>query len=102
VPTALDIPTDLIDLQRAVITTRQELNTYVTGVETERRALFPDPQQIVERRTWPAEQSAVLAELRATVDTAMRAVRHHPVMTQALAERCWRQTDEALQAAAKG
>jgi hypothetical protein len=100
VPEALPIPADLVDLQRTVTAARDELYEYIAQVEAERRAQFPEPTQIVERRTWPEGQIARADELREAERTAARAIRTHPTMVQALAERCYHQTDVALRKAA--
>jgi hypothetical protein len=100
VPEALPIPADLVDLQRAVNAARDKLYDYVARVEAERREQFPAPEQIVERRTWPEEQIARADELREAERTAATAVWNHPTMVQALAERCYHQTDVALREAA--
>jgi hypothetical protein len=100
VPEALPIPDGLVDLQRALNTARDELYSYVAQVEEERRAEFPGAEQVVERRTWPEEQNARADELREAERTAARAIRTHPTMVQALAERCYHQTDVALREAA--
>ncbi len=100
-PDALDVPDDLVTLERARAGAWDELITYSTRISIERRDLFPDPGQIVERQTWPPEQAVVLEELRDAYDGAARAVRHHPVMVRALEERCHYATELALRAAAK-
>ncbi len=101
-PEALDIPDDLIALERARVAAWDELITFSTRVAAERREQFPDPEQDTERRRWPPELADVLAGLRAAYyDVAATAVRHHPVMERALAERCHYATELALRAAAK-
>ncbi|MDH6130353.1 hypothetical protein [Kitasatospora sp. GP82] len=99
-PEALPIPADLIDLQRALDSARGELYAYADTVTAERRAAFPDPEQIIERQTWTDEQNGRLAELREGERTAAQAVRTHPTMAQAAAEKCHHQTDMALRRAA--
>ncbi|OKI25153.1 hypothetical protein [Streptomyces sp. CB03911] len=74
----------------------QEVLAYSDRVSAERREQFPDPEQIIERQTWPPEQSAALEELRAAYQAAAAAVRHHPVMARALEERCYYATEQAL------
>jgi hypothetical protein len=85
-PDALPLPADLIDLQRTL--------------DAARRAEFPDPGQIVERQTWPAELDERLDILRALEADAGRAVRQHPVMVAALRDG-YQQTERALQDAAR-
>jgi len=101
VPTALDLPDDLIDLQRRRLAAEAELGEYVATVERRRRELFPDPEQLLERRTWSDDETAELAQLRATRDQLALEVRHHPVLTHALEERCWAPTWEALREACR-
>ncbi|MEV0538152.1 hypothetical protein [Kitasatospora sp. NPDC050463] len=74
----------------------QELLAYSDRVSAERREQFPDPEQIIERQTWPPEQSTALEELRAAYRAAPAAVRRHPVMARALEERCYYATELAL------
>lgn len=100
-PTALPLPDDLIDLQRALDAARAELDAYVADVEAARRAEFPNPEQIVERQTWPDAVRDRHLALRAVVADAAAAVRHHPTMQQALAEGCHPVTEQALKDAAR-
>lgn len=100
-PDALPIPDDLIALQRALDAARQDLAAYITATEVARRAEYPDPEQIVERGTWPADLRARLADLRAGQAAALTAVQQHPTMQQALEERCHYATELELKAAAR-
>jgi len=100
-PSALPIPDDLVDLQRALDAARAELNAYVSETEAARRAEYPDPEQIIERQTWPADIRERHLALRAAATTAATAVRHHPTMQQALAEGCHPVTEQALKDAAR-
>jgi len=100
-PSALPIPPDLVDLQRHLDAARAELEAYVAEVEAARRAEYPDPAQIIERQTWPAEISERHLALRAAATAAATAVRHHPTMQQALEERCHPVTEQALKDAAR-
>jgi hypothetical protein len=99
-PDALPIPDDLITLQRALDGARRELFAYSDRVAAERRELFPDPEQILERQTLPDEQATRLNELREAERAAGEAVRRHPVMVQAREEQCHHQTETALRKAA--
>jgi hypothetical protein len=100
-PDALPVPADLVDLQRALDAARAELDAYVAKVSTARRLEYPDPEQIIERQTWPADLRDRHLALRAAVTAAATAVRHHPTMQQALAERCHYATELALKDAAR-
>jgi hypothetical protein len=57
-PDALPIPDDLITLQRALDAARAALFAYSGQLTLERRAMFPDPEQILERQTLAEEQAA--------------------------------------------
>ncbi len=98
---APEIPTDLITLEQQRTTALEELLTYSDGISAQRRAEFPDPDQDTERWTWTPEQSASLQELRAASTRAAEAVRHHPVMVQALEDRRHYATELAVREAAK-
>ncbi|MFE2912804.1 hypothetical protein [Kitasatospora indigofera] len=100
-PDALPVPPDLVDLQRRLDAARAELDAYVEEVTAARRLEYPDPEQIVERQTWPAEISERHLALRAAVAAAATAVRQHPTMQQALAEGCHPVTEQALKDAAR-
>lgn len=100
-PDALPLPDDLIELQRRRLAAWATLGDYTHEVETRRRAAYPLPEQVVERCTWTAEETARYDELRAVHDELMWQVRRHPTIVQALAERCWPQTWDALQVAAR-
>jgi hypothetical protein len=101
VPDALPLPADLIQLQRARIAADTTLGEYIATVETRRREQYPDPEQLVARRTWSDEEVAELTRLRAARDAAAETVRHHPTIQQAYAEQCWPVTWDALQVAAR-
>jgi hypothetical protein len=100
-PDALPPPDDLIALQRHLEAARAELAAYVAEAEAARRLEYPDPEQIVERQTWPAGLRDRHLALRAVVTDAATAVRHHPTMQQALAQGCHYATELALKAAAR-
>lgn len=76
--TTPEFPQDLLDLERARVQARLDLDLYVATVEVERRAAYPGEDQIVERRTWPAEQTDRWNELRNAYQQAATAVREHP------------------------
>jgi hypothetical protein len=101
-PDALPIPPDLIALQRALEAARAELDTYVATTEAARRLEYPDPEQIVERQTWPDDIRERHLALRAAAAEAAAAVRHHPTMQQALREGCHPVTEQALKDTARG
>lgn len=83
-------PQDLLDLERARVQARLDLDLYVATVEVERRALLPEEDQLVERRTWPQEQTDRWHELRDAYQQAATAVREHRLLTQAAADnRLW-------------
>ncbi|MCX5209835.1 hypothetical protein OG689_11115 [Kitasatospora sp. NBC_00240] len=100
-PDALPVPDDLIALQCVLDAARAELDVYVSETEAARRLEYPDPEQIVERQTWPAEISERHLALRAAAAAAATAVRQHPTMQQALAEGCHPVTEQALKDAAR-
>jgi len=78
-----DFPEDLLQLQREIDAARIAADTYAETVATERRALFPDGEQIVERQTWSAEQDAEMDRLRAAYLAAARAKWAHPAYVPA-------------------
>lgn len=78
-----DFPNDLLQLQRDIDAARLAADTYDQTIADERRVLFPDDEQIVERQTWPAEQTAELNRLRAAYEAAARAKRAHPAFVVA-------------------
>jgi hypothetical protein len=100
-PDALPLPDDLIALQRTLDAARAELDAYVEEVATARRLEYPDPEQVVERQTWPPDISERHLALRAAVAAAATAVRQHPTMLQALRDGCHPVTEQALKDAAR-
>lgn len=74
----MDIPADLIDLQRARIVAEEARAAHVLEVETRRRAAYPD--DVVARRTWSAKEQAEDERLHASVIAALDAVRTHPAL----------------------
>ncbi|WP_035838581.1 hypothetical protein [Kitasatospora azatica] len=82
-----DFPQDLLDLEAARVAARREIDVYVRTVEVARRAAFPGPEQAVERGMWPDEQVQRWHELRAAYAVAAAAVKAHPVLVAAEAER---------------
>lgn len=88
-----DFPEDLLQLQRNIDAARLAADTYAETVADERRALFPDHEQIVERQTWPAEQDTEMNRLRDAYMAAARAKWDHPAYV--------RTEDFALREAAK-
>jgi hypothetical protein len=89
------------DPARTLDAARAELHQFVAETEAARRAEYPDPEQVVERGSWPEDLRTRLAELRAAQTVAFDAVRLHPTMQQALAEGCHYVTELALKAAAR-
>lgn len=74
----MDIPEDLIDLQRARIVAEEARAAHVLEVETRRREQHPD--DVVARRTWSAKEQAEDERLQAAVIAALDAVRTHPAL----------------------
>lgn len=74
----MDIPEDLIDLQRARIAAEEAHAAHVLEVETRRREQHPD--DVVARRMWSAEEQAEDERLQAVVIAALEAVRAHPAL----------------------
>lgn len=85
--TDTDLPADLIDLERARVDARRLLDEYVCTIEVQRRAEFPGEEQLLERRTWPAEANERHAQLQASYRAAGDAVRAHPLLIEAAAGR---------------
>jgi hypothetical protein len=75
-----DLPDDLIQFQRAIDAARAAVDEYAAKISAERRAEFPDDEQIVERQTWAPEQDAELDRLRAAYMAACRAKWDHPAV----------------------
>jgi hypothetical protein len=101
VPTALPIPPDLIELHRTTLAATATLGDYINEVEQRRRQQYPDPEQLAERRAWSKEENAELTRLREIRNEAAKTCRRHPTIVQALEERCWPQTWDALQDACR-
>jgi hypothetical protein len=101
VPDALPLPPDLVQLQVERAAADTALAEYINEVERHRREQYPEPEQLVDRRTWSDDESAELERLRGTRDGLAEQIRQHPVMARALEERCWQETWGALQAAAR-
>ncbi|MFE9427702.1 hypothetical protein ACFYNO_32585 [Kitasatospora sp. NPDC006697] len=91
-----DLPDDLIALEEQRMQARLDLDSYVAEVEVERRAAYPDPEQIVERRTWTPQEDGRWFELRAAYAEAAAAVLDHPVIAQAAADGKRWQVEERL------
>lgn len=100
---ALPLPQDLIDLQRDYYVAAQSAEDYGKKVAAERRALFPAEDQWRERSVWPEDgpERTELARLRAERDALAVQIRQHPVMEQARAEGCAKETGYALQKAGR-
>lgn len=98
---ALELPDDLVQLQRALDTAFAAEHGYITQVEAERRAQYPDEEQLLERRRWSDEQTAELARLRAETHAALMAVHRHPTLQEALASGAYQATHWALRNAAR-
>jgi hypothetical protein len=101
VPDALPLPPDLVQLQAERLAAEAALAEFTNRVERDRRERFPSPEQIVERRTWSTEENAEHGRLQVERDRLAAAVRQHPTIVQAHADRCWPQTWDALQSAAR-
>jgi len=93
----IELPDDLVELQRAADRAESAYTSYVQRVSAERRALFADP---VERAIWPEEQAAEMARLRAAFSAAQAAVDAHPALVGARGAGTRHQTVLALRAAA--
>lgn len=88
------LPADLLDLERARVAARRVLDEFVCAVEVRRRADFPGDEQVIERRRWPAAEEERLAGLQAGYRRAADAVRAHPLLVAADAERkLWAQEE---------
>jgi hypothetical protein len=85
--TDTDLPDDLLDLERARVDARRVLDEFVCAVEVRQRAEFPTEEQLLERRTWPATDEEQHAVLQAAYRRAADAVRAHPMLVEADAER---------------
>lgn len=98
-----ELPDDLIDLQRALYAAQAAVEDYAAGVDAERAAQYPDPEQWRERSVWPEDgpERAELARLRAERDEALLAIRHHPRIVQAYADKEMPGFDFALKKAAR-
>jgi hypothetical protein len=96
-----DLPDDLIPIQRAIDAARAAVNKYAAEVSAQRRAEFPDDEQIVDRQTWTPEQDAELDRLRGAYMAACRAKWDHPAVRQAEAEKTFRELDKKLITAAR-
>jgi hypothetical protein len=93
----------LINVQRDLYAAQQAAEDYANKVAAERRELFPGEDQWRERAVWPEHgpERAELARLRTKRDALALQIRHHPVMEQARAEGCAKETGFALQKAAR-
>ncbi|MFE1321577.1 hypothetical protein [Kitasatospora phosalacinea] len=75
----MDIPDDLVDLQRARLDAELAYAEYVHAVEARRRA--EHPTDIVARRCWTPEEQAEADRLQGELAAAMDAIRLHPALT---------------------
>lgn len=100
-PDALEIPADLVDLQRVRLAAQEAVAAFAVTVDERIREEGPDPEGRGLGLRWTEDDSAELTRLRAVRDEAAATVRAHPVIQQALAEQCWPATWDALQVAAK-
>lgn len=94
-----DLPDDLLQLERARVEARRALDEFVCTIEVQRRAAFPGEEQLIERRTWPAGAVERHAELQAAYRAAADAVRAHPLLVAADAERRLWSVEEKLRQA---
>lgn len=97
--TDTDLPDDLLDLERARVEARRALDEFVCTVEVRQRAEFPAEEQLLERRQWPAADEERHAVLRAGYRRAADAVRAHPLLVAADAERRLWAVEEKLRQA---
>ncbi|MFE9427820.1 hypothetical protein ACFYNO_33220 [Kitasatospora sp. NPDC006697] len=81
-----DIPDDLLALEERRMSARRDLDLHVATVEVGYRTAYPDPEQIVERRTWTPQETERWHELRAAYAAAAAAVLDHPLLVQAAAD----------------
>lgn len=100
-PKPLDLPADLIDLQRAALAADAAVSEYALTVQARRREQFPAREQVIERCTWDAAESAELDRLRDAYIEAATAVRAHPIWQEARAQQAHGATWQALRDAAK-
>jgi hypothetical protein len=79
----IDLPADLIQLQRALDAARRAADDYVAAVEAELAALSAvssDDGTEAVRPTWSDEQNAELDRLRAAYMAAAKAKWAHPAL----------------------
>jgi len=100
-PDALDIPGDLVVLQRTRLAAQAEVEAFAAAVDERVLAEGPDPEERSVSLRWTVEDDAELSRLRVVRDEAVLAVRAHPVIQRAFEERCWLATWQALQDAAR-
>lgn len=98
-PKPLELPDDLIDLQRAALAAETAIGEYVATVQARRREEHPD--DVIARCTWTDDESAELGRLYEEHTAAALAVRAHPLLEQARVEGCHAQTWDALKTAAR-
>lgn len=79
----MDIPSDLVDLQRAWLAAEHEYAEYVHEVEARRR--IEHPHDVMARRDWSAEERAEDDRLQTALIAAANAVRIHPAIIAARA-----------------
>lgn len=96
-----DLPDDLIQIQRDLYAARVAVDEYAAAVAEERRAQFPDPEQVVERQTDSPEQRAELGRLRAAYMAAFERKWEHPLLVQAREDRTYKKLDEQMREAAR-
>lgn len=77
----MDIPSDLVDLQRSYLTAEAAYAAYVREVEARRRA--EHPVDVVARHDWADDERAEIARLQAALIAAADAVRTHPAIVAA-------------------
>lgn len=99
VPKPLELPADLVDLQRVARAAEDAVGDYCQQVQARRRMEHPD--DVIARCTWSDEETVELDRLRDANITAALAVRADPLWEQARVEGCHAQTWQALKDAVR-
>lgn len=98
----IELPADLVDLQKRILAAFAAESAHNRAVEARQRDLYPDPEQIVERRTtWPAEDRAESERLRAEGLRLALEKADHPFMLQARTDGTLVDVEKALRKAAQ-
>jgi hypothetical protein len=106
VPDDLEIPADLLDLQRSYEAAQVAVTTYHNQVREQRAQQYPNPivrglqtwdeEQAALRNEWSPEERAELERLQAERNAAQKALWAHPAVAEALKSGGWKVLHEAL------